>query len=71
MPYRTRYVSKGRAHAHISRLCNGAMSGTLSLFLSTLLLLLGTVLLVLGSLVWLLLVTMLVLLLGGFCLGAI
>ena len=36
MPYRTRYVSKGCAHAHITRL---------------------------------LLVTMLVLLLGGFCLG--
>ena len=27
MPYRTRYVSKGRAHAHITRLCNGAISG--------------------------------------------
>ena len=27
MPYRTRYVSKGRAHAHITRLCNGAVSG--------------------------------------------
>ena len=26
-PYRTRYVSKGRAHAHITRLCNGAISG--------------------------------------------
>ena len=40
-------------------------------FLGTLLLLLDTVLLVLGSLAWLLLVTMLVLLLGGFCLGVI
>ena len=27
MPYRTRYVSKERAHAHITRLCNGAISG--------------------------------------------
>ena len=27
MPYRTRYVSKGRAHAHITRLCTGAISG--------------------------------------------
>ena len=27
MPYRTRYGSKGRAHAHITRLCNGAISG--------------------------------------------
>ena len=27
MPYRTRYVSKVRAHAHITRLCNGAISG--------------------------------------------
>ena len=27
MPDRTRYVSKGRAHAHITRLCNGAISG--------------------------------------------
>ena len=49
----------------------GRFLGTLPLFLSTLLLLLGTVLLVLGSLVWLVLVTMLVLLLGGVCLGAI
>ena len=49
----------------------GRFLGTLSSFLSTLLLLLSTVLLVLGSLVWLLLVTMLVLLLGGFCLEAI
>ena len=27
MPYRTGYVSKGHAHAHITRLCNGAISG--------------------------------------------
>ena len=27
MPYRTGYVSKGRAHAHITRLRNGAISG--------------------------------------------
>ena len=27
MPYRAGYVSKGRAHAHITRLCNGAISG--------------------------------------------
>ena len=27
MPYRTRYGSKGRAHAHITRLGNGAISG--------------------------------------------
>ena len=27
MPYRTGYVSKGRAHAHITRLCNRAISG--------------------------------------------
>ena len=27
MPDRMRYVSKGRAHAHITRLCNGAISG--------------------------------------------
>ena len=27
MPYRTGYVSKGRAHAHITRLCNGVISG--------------------------------------------
>ena len=27
MPYRTRYVSKGHAHAHITRLCNRAISG--------------------------------------------
>ena len=27
MPYRTGYVSKGRAHAHITRLGNGAVSG--------------------------------------------
>ena len=26
-PYRTRYVATGHAHAHITRLCNGAISG--------------------------------------------
>ena len=27
MPHRTGYVFKGRAHEHITRLCNGAISG--------------------------------------------
>ena len=71
MPYRTKYVSKGRAHAHITRLCNGAISGHFIIISEHFVITLGYCIISPGLFGMASIITMLVLLLGGFCLGAI
>ena len=48
MPYRTGYVFKGRAHAHITRLRNGAISGHIIVISEYLVITLGYCIISLG-----------------------